>query len=261
MGLIYLDRYVKDTAALEVPDGSLKLVDPPAWLNQDWVDTIVRTARGKRFPLDQASAKIIAERLETLSWLANVRVQTTPEFLIVTADYRRPVALVETVRNQKIYLDQDMHVLDYLPVTAVPVIEIRGLDSNKVPQPGQTWFAEDAKAAVELLNWLYMMDLHFLSESKLQKPLLEEIADIDVSNLSGRKSRSPEKAHIVLNVKDGTKVHWGAAWGQAAVCLEADEKDKLARLYQFYMDHDSTLEGTAKYIELRWLQDGIPRPR
>lgn len=261
VGLIYLDRYINPALASEVPDGSLKLINPPTWLNQDWVDKLVQTAGGKRFPLDRKSAKIIAERLETLSWLSNVRVQTTPEFLIVTADYRRPIGLVQISGDHKVYLDQDMMVLEYLPVTTVPVIEIRGLDSKKLPEPGSAWLAEDAKAAVELLNWLYTTDLYFLAGEKIAKGLLEEIADIDVSNFSGRKSRSPSKPHIVLDVKDGTKVYWGAAWGQAAVSLEADEKDKLARLYQFYMDHNSTLQGTAKYIELRWLQDSIPRPR
>jgi hypothetical protein len=65
----------------------------------------------------------------------------------------------------------------------------------------------------------------------------------------------------VLNVVDGTEIYWGAAWGQANVYLEADEKEKLAMLYQFFMDHQNTLQGAAKRIELRLPQDSIPRPR
>ena len=117
------------------------------------------------------------------------------------------------------------------------------------------------------------MDLHFqqengkrenakvsLREKKIPgKPLLDEIESIDVSNFAARKNRSA--SNIILNVTDGTKVYWGAAWGQANVYFEADEKDKLARLYQFFMDHNNTLTGMAKYIELRWLEDSIPRPR
>lgn len=260
VGLIWVDAYVNPTDAQSIPDGSLKL-KAPGWLNQDWLDRIAETAGGKRFPLDQESARIVAERLETLSWMHHVRVQTTPEFLIVSADYRRPVGLVQAGRNRKVYLDEDMVVLDYLPLTAVPVVEIKGLASTKVPQPGETWLAEDAKAAVELLTWLYTMDQHSLANHQIEKPLLEEIADIDVSNFSGRQNRSPENPHIVLTVKDGTVVRWGAGWGDAAVYLEADEKDKLARLYQFYIDYNNTLQGTVKNIELRWLKDSIPRPR
>jgi hypothetical protein len=118
-----------------------------------------------------------------------------------------------------------------------------------------------------------MADLHFQQENEKRdddnsqalekkipgKPLLNEIESVDVSNFAARKSRSA--ANIVLNVVDGTKVYWGAAWGQANVYFEADEKDKLARLYQFFMDHQNGLQGAAKYIELRWPQDSIPRPR
>ncbi|MCD6174822.1 MAG: hypothetical protein J7K65_03520 [Planctomycetes bacterium] len=280
IGLIYMDRYVKNPAkggtgnkSSKIKDGSLKLIDPPIWLNQEWVDKLIATTGGKRFPLNETSAKNVVDRLRTLSWLKNVQVQTTPEYLTVKADYRRPIGLVRLGRGRKICLDIDMTVLDYIPVTTIPVIEIKGLASAKVPKPGQKWLAEDAAAAVELLNWLYTMDLHFqqekeqgrndtvsLLEKKIPgKPLLDEIESIDVSNFTTRKSRSA--SNIVLNVTDGTKIYWGAAWNQANIYFEADEKDKLARLYQFFMDHHNTLTGTAKYIELRWLEDSIPRPR
>ena len=273
IGLIYMDRYVSSSAQGENGErleGSLKLIDYPAWLNQDWIDTLVATAGGKRFPLDQGWAQTVAIRLATLSWLDNVQVQTTPEYLTVKADYRRPVGLVQLGRKRKVYLDADMTVLDFIPVTSIPVVEIKGLASTKVPKPGQTWLADDAAAAVELLDLLYMADLHFQQEKgsdpasspdkKIpEKPLLNEIESIDVSNVAARKSRSAP--NIILNVTDGTKVYWGAAWGQANIYFEADEKDKLARLYQFFMDHSNTLGGAAKYIELRWPQDSIPRPR
>ena len=87
------------------------------------------------------------------------------------------------------------------------------------------------------------------------------IESIDVSNFAARKSTSMDRPHIVFNVKDGTKVYWGAAWGQAATAFEADDKTKLDRLYQWFMEHNNTLQGTVKIIELRWLEDGVPRPR
>lgn len=280
IGLIYMDRYVKNAVkedtgngVLEIQKGPLKLIGAPGWLNQDWKNTLIAAADGKQFPLDQASAKDIAERLSTLSWLDNVQVQTTPKYLEVRAIYRKPIGWVRLGRNRKVYLDVDRVVLDYIPVTAIGVIEIKGLASTQVPQPGQKWLAEDAAAAVELLNWLYTMDLHFQQEKEKQdngtvpllekiipgKPLADEIESIDVSNFAARKSRSA--SNIVLNITDGTKVYWGAAWGQGNVYFEADEKEKLARLYQFFMDHHNTLTGAAKYIELRWPQDSIPRPR
>jgi len=69
VGLIYLERYVKEAAAAQTPTGSLKLVNSPAWLNQDWIDALVKAAGGKRFELDDKSARQVARRLEQLSWL------------------------------------------------------------------------------------------------------------------------------------------------------------------------------------------------
>ena len=51
IGLIYMDRYVNNTVkeetedgSLEIKEGPLKLIDYPAWLSQDWVDTLIATA-------------------------------------------------------------------------------------------------------------------------------------------------------------------------------------------------------------------------
>ena len=123
ISLIYMDRYVSKTANEEtenssstIKDGSLKLIDPPTWLNQDWVDNLIAATGGKRFPLNQDSARKVGQRLETLSWLNNVRVQTTPDYLTVEAEYRRPVGWVKPGRNRKVYLDVDMTLLDFIPV-------------------------------------------------------------------------------------------------------------------------------------------------
>ena len=101
VGLIYLDRYVKDASSKQTPDGSLKLSNAPAWLNQDWIDILVKTAGGKRFPLDQDSARLVARKLEGLSWLSDIQVQTTPEFLEVRASYRQPIGMVQVNRSRK----------------------------------------------------------------------------------------------------------------------------------------------------------------
>jgi len=273
MGLLYLDRYVKAAAAEEIPEGTVVFKRPPIWLNQEWKDWIQETLGSATFPLDIDSAEIIFEKLQPVSWFKDLTVQTEPNGINVYAEYRRPVGLV-TSGNKKLYIGDDMAVMNYIPITAIPVIEIKGA-SSKAPVPGQVWLAEDAKAAVELLNLLYRIDQLYQQQTEAQKnrktpspggripqkPLLNEIESIDVSNFAGRKSSSSDKPHLVLNVKDGTKVYWGAAWGQAATAFEADEKTKLDRLYQWFMEHNNTLQGTAPIIELRWLEDSIPRPR
>ena len=273
VGLIYLDRYVKAAAAEEIPEGTVVFKKPPTWLNQEWKDWIQETLGSAAFPLDAHAAQIVSEKLKPVAWFKDMTVQTEPNGINVYAEYRRPVGLV-TSGSKKSYIGDDMAAMDYIPMTAIPIVEIKGA-STKAPEPGQVWLAEDARAAVELLNLLYRIDQLYQQESEEQragkttspggkipeKPLLNEIASIDVSNFAGRKSTSLDTPHIVLNVKDGTKVYWGAAWGQSATAFEADEKTKLDRLYQWFMEHNNTLQGTVKVIDLRWLHDSIPRPQ
>jgi hypothetical protein len=261
IGMMYLDRHIRTLTAEQKPDGSLKLLDPPTWLNQEWQDTLVKAAGGMRFALDEQSARTVAERLEKLSWLENVRVQTTPEFLQVKADYLRPVGLVEGSKGRKVYLDAKMRVIEYLPLTSIPIPEVKGLASTQVPEAGLVWKAEDAGAAIEMLDLLNKMDLYFGNKGQIprDKPLLSEVESIDVSNFASRESKSAPS--IVLNIKDGTKIYWGAPWGKAAVYLEADDKVKLTRLYETYISYNNTLQVNekVKYIELRWLEGEIPR--
>jgi hypothetical protein len=89
------------------------------------------------------------------------------------------------------------------------------------------------------------------------KPLLYEIASVDVSNFKGREnSRFP---HIVLYTKDNTEIIWGAEVGTWQQFLESTDEQKLAKLYEYYKKHGSLLGGV-KYINLRDPQDNIPLP-
>ena len=256
VGLIYMDRYVQRTAAAATPSGSLKLIDPPAWIEtqQLWIDKLVDTAGGMRFPLNDQAAQYVTQRLSALSWLNNIHVQTTPEYITVKADYRRPVGLVDIGRGKKYYLAEDMTVLEYLPIDSVPVIEITGIAAEKtIPEPGLPWRAEDAIAAVQLLDYLFRCDLVYLKNGQIQKPLLDEIESIDVSNFAARKSSSPNRPHIYLKVLDGTQVNWGAAIGQGNRYIEAKADKKCLKLYEHFVEHNNSLQGSAKWIELRQL--------
>ncbi|MHC4926543.1 MAG: cell division protein FtsQ/DivIB [Planctomycetota bacterium] len=252
IGLIYMDRSIKQDAIKDTPLVSLRLIGRPDWIEnqQVWIDTVTEVAGGGAFAPNADTAQFVQQRLESLSWMSNVTVQTTPEYINVTGDYRRPVGLIDLGRGKKYLVAKDMTVLEYLPIDSLPIIEITGVDAVKsIPEPGRTWRAEDAAAAVQLLDYLYRCDTHFLQQEKIQKPLLDEIVAIDVSNFAARSN----KPHIFLKVTDGTKVNWGAAIGQAARFLEQNEKDKIADLYDHFIDYNNTLMGSAKYIELRQL--------
>ncbi len=135
VGMVYLDEHIKTLVSKQKPDGSLHLIAAPPWLNQELEDMLVKTAGGRRFPLNDSSAQMVAERLSRFSWLDNVRVQTTPDYINVTAEYRRPLGMVKGNRERKVYLDSQMRVLDYLPLTAIPIPEIKGLSSLQIRKP------------------------------------------------------------------------------------------------------------------------------
>lgn len=255
VGFYYMKQYIQKSGPAATHTGPMELVGPPEWLGQEWLATITNVAGGGRFVLNEQSAAAVGQRLATLSWMHGIRVKTTPETLQVHAEYRRPAARVQLAGGQWVYLDREMVVLDYLPLSAFPIVEIRGFNARSLPEPGSEFRSESAEAAIKLLEILEKMD----QKCCPQKPLLGEIEAMDVSNYAGGKSAS--RPHLVLRAQDGTEIHWGAAYGQSARFLEANEAEKLTKLYNFYRQNGSTLLGKVKYVELRTPQTERPRPQ
>jgi hypothetical protein len=136
----------------------------------------------------------------------------------------------------------------------LPIVRVTGLSmTTRIPPPGEVWQLDDLAAGVAILERLDRMD-------KLVTPdrqLLYEIDRIDVSNFNGR--RSSRKPHIVLYTRDDTEIIWGAEIGTWQRYLEATDEEKLAKLYGYYKEHGSLLNGV-KYINLRDPQETVPRP-
>ncbi|NLW84096.1 MAG: hypothetical protein GXY41_06810 [Phycisphaerae bacterium] len=259
-GFMVMERYVKTLPQVESHAGPLKLLDPPAWLGAAWTEQIVQAVGGRRFVLDEDAARTVAERLTTIAWLDDIHVQATPTALEISAQYRRPVVSAR-VGGRTWYVDEKMIAFEALPVTAIAVPAVVGFSARSAPPAGTIWLAEDIKAAMDLVNVLTQMDnLQMMTaEEPITKPLLDEIESVDVANFAGRKSTS--QPHLTLNVKDGsTKVNWGAALGQAGRNMEADEKEKITMLYQFYVENKHTLQSTVRFIELRQPQTLNYRP-
>ena len=255
MGFIYLERYIRTQGPSAQKTGPMELTGVPDWLEPKWIETITQTAGGRQFHLDEQSARIVAEKLKNLSWMEQIRVKATPTVLQVQAVFRKPVARVKIRENRWVYLDAERAVLDPLPLESLTLAEIRGIAAESIPPPGGLCHAEEADAAIQILKKLEQMDQRCCPD----KPLLSEIDSIDMSNLAKRKNTS--KPHIILFAKDQTPIYWGAAWGKAAVYLEADEAEKLTMLYNFYAQNGNTLLGKVKYIELRTPVIERPRPR
>ena len=267
-GFFYLEKYVHTQQTVEPKYGSLVFVDAPSWAHSEAMKKkLAHTAGDGPFELKEGTAKTVAERLAKLPWLYAVQVRTTGQNVLVYAKYRQPQAIIKSSKGQIYYAglldskdplagqDNTVIVLEHIEVEKPPMPEITGFADKNVPSPGKLWLASDVSAALRLLAALKEMDDKICP----QKPLREEIAAIDAGNYGGRKSASAP--HIILNLKDGTQVLWGAECGRAREVLEAPEMEKLTLLYTFYQEHKYTLLGLVKVIELRQPQMGIPRPQ
>jgi hypothetical protein len=257
-GFISLDSYVKKSVHIWEKDSPLKLINIPPWVNEP-LQTRIYAAAAPRPDLipNEETARLVQKNLaQTTAWLDDVRVQSTHDSIQITGKWRRPLALVRSSLN-KFYVDSDMVVLDFVPLPNLHIVKVEGLPLIiKTPPLGRVWKRDDIAAAVDILANLRRMDKNVTPE----KPLLYDIASIDMSNFKGRENtRFP---HIVLYTKDNTEIIWGAELGEWQKYLESKDEQKLAKLYQYYKKHGSLLGGVTgvKYINLCDPQDNIPLP-
>lgn len=255
-GFIFLDKYVKKNVYLARKTLSVELADVPEWVNEQLKEKIYVAVRtyDKELKSDEDTARRVQQDIESqAAWLAEVKVQTTGDSIVIKGRWRKPLALVKS-GFKSFYLDADMVVLDYVPMPNLPIVRIKDFSViTKPPLPGKIWQRDDVSAAVVILARLEQMDKSVTPD----KPLLYEIDSIDVSNFDGRaSSRQP---HIVLYTKDNTEIIWGAEFGTWQRYLEATDEEKLTNLYAYYKEHGSLLGG-AKYINLQYSQTSISLP-
>ena len=258
VGFFFLERYVKETSPVSDRTVHLELVDVPAWVSDQLKEEVRTAARGKGgdLRLDENAAALVEGNIKReIAWLDEdeVKVETTHDRLRIEGRWRRPLALVKSGLH-KFYVDDKLVVLDFVPMPHLPIVKITGLPLiTRAPPLGEAWQRDDLTAAVAVLDLLDRRD----QEDPSVKPLLYEIDSIDVSNFEGRKAaRLP---HIVLYAKDNTKIIWGAEVGKWQRYLESTDEQKLAKLYSYYKEYGTLLNG-AKYINLHDPQDNIPLP-
>jgi hypothetical protein len=256
IGLIYLDRYLKQTTPARQGTIELELLDVPSWVTSQLKESIIAVAGGNGdvLKLDENTALSVQHKIEkTFCWLDDVTVRTTHDGLRIEGRWRKPIALIKWGLD-KYYVDAEKVLLDFVPMPELPIVEIKGLTPLiTTPALGEVWQRNDLDAAVAVLIMLARRDRLEAS----QKPLLSEIASIDVSNFDGRKNNS--HAHIILYAKDDTEIMWGAEAGKWQQHLESTDEQKLAKLYSYYKE-EGTLLGRAKYINLRDPKYKVPLP-
>lgn len=258
VGFVMLDKYIKKVSPVAERFGPIE-INKPSWYNDHLGTFIAAAIGGTDFQIVPGTTQFVAEELESLSWLYDVKVRARKDKIEVSANFRKPVALI-TAGGSKYYLDANMVVLDYLPMAELNIIRIEGLDSRTMPAPSNQWFADDAAAAIKLIDYLSRMD----AKSTPKAPLLAEIKSIDMTNYNGRKHTSSKMPHIVLFAHDGTEIQWGVAIGQLVRYFESSDAEKLTQLYNTYKEH-GTVQGSRsnekfKYLDLRVPQGKVPLP-
>lgn len=256
IGFVFLDKYVKKVVPISEKTAILELVDAPMWVNEPLKEKIyiAAIANGEDLRVDEDAARSVQHNIQTLvAWLDKVQVQTTYDSIRIKGRWRKPLGLVK-VGLQSFYVDANLVVLDYLPMPNLPIVKINGLSTiATVPSPGEIWQRDDLAAAIAILARLDRMDKLVTPD----KPLLYEIASIDVSNFNGRADA--HAPHIILYAKDNTEIIWGAEIGTWQRYLEATDEEKLAGLYSYYKEYGSLLNNV-KYINLRNPQNEIFQP-
>lgn len=255
-GIFFLNRYVERTSLAGQADVALELKGVPDWVGDQLKEKVflAAVADGNGLTIDEQAAHRVQQNIDNLvAWLDEVKVLTLHNRLRIEGRWRKPLALVEMGR-QRFYLDAEMVVLDYLPMPHLVIVKLAGAPTLKdAPILGEPLQREDLAAAVAIVLQLNRMDELVAAD----KPLLREIDNIDVSNFAGRKG--PAAPHIMLYTKDGTQIIWGAELGKWTQHLEATDQEKLAKLYGYYRQYGSLLNG-ARYINLRDPTDRISLP-
>jgi len=255
VGFVFLRGYAWRIVFGSGKKAELRIAKPP-WVTSQ-LEQMVRTAaqaNGEDLTIDEDLTKSVLENLQKLlPWIEDVNTGLYGDSLHVTGHWRKPLVLVES-RTGRFYVDVQQVVLEYVEIPTLPIVKVRGLSTFiDSPPVGKPLRLDDLGAAIAIVDLLDRMD----REQRPDKPLLNEIAAIDVSNFGGRgNARDP---HIVLYAKDDIQIIWGAekdAWAQN---LEATDEEKLAKLYGYYKEN-GTLLGSVKYINLRAPQDRVPQP-
>jgi len=256
VGLLYLDKYRKETAPPIEGEVELELVDVPAWVNEELKQKVLTAARGdvEDLRIDENAAGRVQQNIDRrFAWLDKVKVQTTHNALLIEGRWRMPKGLVKS-GSRSFYVDAEQVLLDFVEMPGMSIVEITGLAATRnIPPLGEILEGEDLAAAISLLDQLERRD----RIETTQKPLLSEIKRLDVSNFDGRKNR--KLPHIVLYAQDDTQIMWGAKIGEWQRHLESTDEQKIAKLYSYYKEF-GTLSGGVKFINLCDPLDDIPQP-
>jgi cell division septal protein FtsQ len=233
----YLLSYVQRHHQVPMTADSVVLVDAPAWMSED-IRAQVRQAAIKHIdpdPMDGQSLRNAAAALRENPWVQRVD-QVARRYggrVLVSADYRRPVAVVQS-RDGYHLIDNQGVCLPGLyqenQAKRLGLVQLTGVSSAPPAQAGEVWPGEDVQAGLALIRLL------------ADEPYLDNVLAFDVSHRDARG-----RLRLVLKTHDGT-VRWGLPPGEEH-SIEPDAQVKLGWLRQLAR-RDGSLSTGGQIIDI-----------
>jgi len=223
------------------------LASAPRWLWPDVAKRVrddIQAAAGGRSVFEPELARDVHAAAAANVWTARV-VGVTKHAdgrVVVEARFRKPYAVVQTVRNWPV-LDREGVVLPVrlARIPANSLVIIAGVKSSP-PEPGKVWDAPDLADGLKLRR---------LIEGR---PYVREITCIDVRNHRRRVSQLDPELVLIAQVARGSRtvIRFGRfpVEGIGDYCVSPAQK--LQYLDAYYRRNGSRLAGGRDFIELRY---------
>ena len=246
-GMAKLEGYVKYVAHDRgIPVEVCFVGEKPAWATDALIEKINASCKigSDVFLLEESLVKELWANLSQNPWVESISQVRKCYSGKIEIDYklREPIAVI--IRDDVTrYLDAEGVVLDCVAVQK-HLIRIDG-SYQAVPLPGHKIMQDDVMAALKILSRIAYIDGELQDESER---IWTELARIDISNYQGRNDSG--KSHINLFTHKNTEIRWGVQIGSEVGNLEAEDKDKLTKLFTCYTIY-GTLDISSAGIELR----------
>lgn len=159
----------------------------------------------------------VAEQMAQSGWVSNVRRawKERDGTIRLACDFRRPIAMVQTVDGSYIPVDKYGIRLPekYDRVSSdLGWMRIIGVEAS-IPKIGESFVdsESDAMAAVRVATLIFE-----------RQEISPWISSVDVTNFKGRRNK--RENHIKLWTHDGKRIDWGSAIGEEVEEASAEEK-------------------------------------
>ena len=232
-----LRRYASVHRSVPVESASVELSPRPSWMSDMLADDL-RSLVAREVdadPMDTAGLHRAARALQNSPWVRQVWQINRPagSRVIVRAEYRRPVALIEVTDGYRLVDGQGvclpgLYLKHQIDSVRLPVlIGVTG----RTPRAGKKWSDSAVGSGLALVRLIEV------------EPYIDQVRAID---LGRRDTRG--RMRLAMCTRDGGVVRWGLPPGQEQ-SIEPSAATKKQRLVEIYRRRGS-IDGGGKVVDI-----------